>query len=158
MKYLIFSDSHRNTEHMDAVINKEKCDVILHLGDVADDVAHLRRKFFYKTICAVSGNNDGFFKEDPTEIFLEDNGHRMMLCHGHKLSVKTTLERLIHAAKANKCDIAIFGHTHTTCNKTQDGILLVNPGSVGRNGTYAVLKISENDVSVEIKTVNSTEN
>lgn len=56
-------------------------------------------------------------------------------------------------SKANGCDIALFGHTHSTCNKTVDGVLLVNPGSIGRNGTYAVLKISEKDVSVEIKKV-----
>ena len=49
MKYLIFSDSHRNTAPMDEVIQKEECDAVLHLGDVADDVEHLRRKFFYKT-------------------------------------------------------------------------------------------------------------
>ena len=77
MKYLIFSDSHRNTAPMDEVIQKEECDAVLHLGDVADDVEHLRRKFFYKTICAVSGNNDVFFREDPTEVFLEDCGHRI---------------------------------------------------------------------------------
>lgn len=153
MKYLIFSDSHRNTAPMDEVIQKEECDAVLHLGDVADDVEHLRRKFFYKTICAVSGNNDGFFREDPTEVFLEDCGHRIMLCHGHRQSVKTGTDRLVHTAKANVCDIALFGHTHSTCNKTVDGVLLVNPGSIGRNGTYAVLKISEKDVSVEIKTV-----
>lgn len=140
---------------MDAVIRKEECDAVLHLGDVANDVEHLRQKFFYKTICAVSGNNDGFFRDDPTEIFLTDCGHKIMLCHGHRHSVKSSAERLARAAKAEGCDIALFGHTHTTCNTTVDGVLLVNPGSVGRNGTYAVLKISEKCVSVEIKTAAS---
>lgn len=156
MKYLIFSDSHRNTEPMDKVIRKEPCDTVIHLGDVADDAEHLRRFFFHKTVCAVCGNND-FFKTDPTEIILEDCGHRLFLCHGHRQSVKSTLDRLIRTAKENKCDIALFGHTHSVCDKTVDGIHLINPGSIGARGTYAVLNITEKDVSLEIKTVESAE-
>ena len=157
MKYLIFSDSHRNTAPMDAVIRSVSCDAVLHLGDVAEDVEHLRRTFFHKTVCAVCGNNDVFFREDPPKVFLEDYGHRIMLCHGHLHSVKTTSARLINDAKANRCDIVLFGHTHCAVNRTENGVLLVNPGSIGRNGTYAILTITDRVAEAEIKTVDLSE-
>ena len=142
---------------MDAVIRSVSCDAVLHLGDVAEDVEHLRRTFFHKTVCAVCGNNDVFFREDPPKVFLEDHGHRIMLCHGHLHSVKTTSERLINDAKANRCDIVLFGHTHCAVNRTENGILMVNPGSIGRNGTYAILTITGRVAEAEIKTVDLSE-
>ena len=40
----------------------------------------------------------------------------------------------------------LFGHTHQACEISDRGLQLVNPGSVGADGAYAVLDIGRHGV------------
>ena len=46
---------------------------------------------------------------------------------------------------------ALFGHTHVPVNRTEEGVLLLNPGSIGYGGTYALLTEKDGKLSAELK-------
>lgn len=152
MKYLIFSDSHGYVSHMEKIVLKEKPDKILFLGDVASDAADLRMSCFNYSICSVAGNND-FFSSEQREIILCDCGHKIFMTHGHLYHVKHSTDLLVNAAQKKGCDIALFGHTHKDLHETVDGVLLINPGSVTYNRSYAFMTIDENAVNAEIRSL-----
>ena len=55
--------------------------------------------------------------------------------------VKYGLYNLQSAARGYNADIALFGHTHTPVTYYEDGLWLVNPGSI-RNGDFAVVDLT----------------
>ena len=77
-------------------------------------------------------------------------GHGIFFTHGHTLGVKYGTERLVSAARAAGCDIALYGHTHASKVLYEDGMYVVNPGSCAepRDGSksYAVIDIEENGI------------
>ena len=69
--------------------------------------------------------------------------------------VKMDLDDLLIKAKAREADIAVFGHTHIPTIQEEDGVLMVNPGSVylphsGQYPTCAVLTLDGGKRSAEI--------
>jgi len=56
---------------------------------------------------------------------------KILCCHGHKYGVKSTLTRLAAHAKELGCDVALYGHTHRANSEIVDGVLCLNPGSLG---------------------------
>ena len=64
---------------------------------------------------------------------------KILLTHGHYEHVKFGLERLKLKAKLNEADICIFGHTHERYMMVDQGILFINPGSLGDyHRSYAI--------------------
>ena len=57
--------------------------------------------------------------------------------------------KLVENAQAKGCKIAMYGHTHMPLIENEDGILVINPGSLtyprqrGRRPSYAVMQIEE---------------
>ena len=67
-------------------------------------------------------------------------------------------DKLVENAQAKGCKIAMYGHTHMPVIENEDGILVINPGSLtyprqrGRRPSYAVMQIEEGkDPQVEIR-------
>ena len=80
------------------------------------------------------------------------------MTHGHYYGVSMAFDQLADAAKQRGCNAAFFGHIHVPVLEKEDGILLVNPGSLafprqrGRRPSYAVMQIEEGkDPQVEIR-------
>lgn len=119
-------------------------DAIIHLGDIERDVRWLEKNYGQYPIYAVLGNND-FHGGRPYETAVELDGVRLYLCHGHTKGVRRGDEGLIAAAKARDCKAALFGHTHVPADRTEEGILIFNPGSCSlpRGGvpTFGILEI-----------------
>jgi putative phosphoesterase len=91
----------------------------------------------------VQGNNDYGYSLPEADVF-DFGGHRFFISHGHRFSVYYGLQRLIAAALSTNADTALFGHTHVPCFTRENGLFLINPGSVsrprGREGpTFAVV-------------------
>ena len=137
MKILVFSDSHGCTDTMIAIAHKLEKDIshILHLGDNTEDCGLLRRTFPAHTVCGVAGNCD-FVTEDEMSAIIELSGKRIFMTHGHRYSVKHAPYRLLCAAKEREADITLYGHTHIAAITTEDGVLLMNPGSIARPRGY----------------------
>ncbi len=155
MKFLVFSDSHTYTNGMDFAIEKHK-DIrhIIHCGDVEEDVEYL--EYVYgrtHAICAVCGNND-FSRNTPYSRIIPIEGHRIFVSHGHREHVKQTLYTISRAAESEKCDICVFGHTHTQLLQENSGLTLLNPGSIGYfRAEYAILEVKKDSVIVTLEKI-----
>lgn len=152
MRFLVFSDSHKYTNGMDKAIEKHK-DIthIIHCGDMADDCEYLEM-IYGKThsLCFVCGNND-FFSSYPLSRYFKYEGKTAYITHGHKERVKSSMDTLFVAGKKNNADICIYGHTHVQRYENRDGIILLNPGSIGYiREEYAIINIKKDNIDVEL--------
>lgn len=56
---------------------------------------------------------------------------------------------ITNEAADRKLDIVMFGHTHRPCYEVQDGIVVLNPGSLsyprqeGRRPSYMMMELNE---------------
>lgn len=151
-KILLMSDSHGNPENMMQAVAKEAPDMVLFMGDGWRDLQQLKRRYPKLEMHSVVGNCD--WTEGPSELVLEVEGHRILMCHGHRYSVKSSLLSLQLAAHQAEADVVLFGHTHMLFYDWYDGLVIVNPGSIGdprpgASATYALLLIDGEEVKVK---------
>ena len=146
MKILVFSDSHGRMSRMLRVIEEEQPDAVIHLGDMAQDVEDLRAAYPNMPIYAVTGNND-LVAEDPYTRVIALGGIWMFLCHGHTLRVRSSLLALLNSALQEKCSVALYGHTHIEQICEEQGVWIMNPGSIALPAygkpSYLRIKISD---------------
>ena len=151
MKFLLFSDSHGKMDRMVKAVRKNgKVDGIIHLGDCVQDILGLMRDFPGYRYEFVKGNND-WSREYPDEKMIELEGKRIFLTHGHHYNVKYDYQRIILRGKAARADAVFFGHTHQPEEMFSDGMLVLNPGSIGlpswgENPTYCSVEIAEGKI------------
>ncbi|MGI6394092.1 MAG: metallophosphoesterase family protein [bacterium] len=157
MKILIISDTHGN---LPISIEKIGADAVIHAGDVGD------RKFFAKfahieNFFAVAGNTDFYLEGHVPETVCEEIGG-VKIFMVHNLSAP---HRVIMAnyREIKECDpdIVVYGHTHSPDIKEKEGVVYINPGSLGTEGltghkSYAILEIEKSKTaSVKIYDVDS---
>lgn len=148
MKILIVSDTHGEDEQLEEVMTNEMpFDVLVHCGDVEG------REEYIEVIAEcpsyiVAGNMD-YFSDLRAEETFEAGEHRIFVTHGHIYGVSWDLDKLVSAAIARNCDVALFGHIHVPVIEKIDGVLCINPGSLAhprqenRKPSYAVLEIPD---------------
>ncbi|MCL2557100.1 MAG: metallophosphoesterase [Treponema sp.] len=138
-RLLVFSDSHGYAPALKLALawareSGRSPDAVAFLGDGLDDAESAemadRRAGFSCPWHKARGNNDFGFATRDSALF-ELGGSRFFACHGHRHSLYSGLETLAAAARASGANVALFGHTHAPFAKTVDGILLLNPGSIG---------------------------
>jgi len=128
----------------------EAPDIILHLGDNFKDCEAIEQEYPEIMLRSVRGNCDyGFSGLVIDEFTLE--GKRFFMTHGHTFSVKTGISRIIATAIEREVDILLFGHTHIPYESEVDGLMVINPGSIGLGKSYAVLEVENGKVSCEHK-------
>lgn len=151
MRILVTSDSHGNTHALrKAVASQPHAQLILHLGDGAQDVEDLLPEFPERQFIGVRGNND-WFCPLPLEGEITIRQIKIFYTHGHKYNVKYGLYDLIGEARRREANVVLFGHTHTPCLDYDDGLYLMNPGSLfGWDATYGTLDLSEQGVVTNI--------
>ena len=100
----------------------------------------------------------------PKELRLQIDGKTILVTHGTPESVDEHLypdspvERFREIALKTSADVIITGHTHTPMKREVDGVIFMNPGSVGRpvdgdpRAEYAVLSLDP--FSIEFRRVN----
>lgn len=135
MKLLVLSDSHKNTEYMEAAVRQESPDAVIHLGDHFDDAVALQKKVPDAVIYMVLGNCDVFSK-GKSEILLPIENVRILLSHGHQHGVKSGLSKLAFRAVDMGADLVLYGHTHIPDIQELQGITLMNPGQIERHDEY----------------------
>ena len=96
-------------------------DVILHAGDIGKHEV-LDALEAIAPVHAIRGNvdRDPWAHDLPDTLEVELGGRRFLLVHDRK-----SLEELPDA------DIVVSGHSHSPDVREEDGILWVNPGSIG---------------------------
>lgn len=150
----VFSDSHGNLEALKrAISHAGPLDYIIHCGDGCEDLEKVLTGPTPERV-AVGGNCD-FVRSVPTERVIEVLGRSILITHGHKYDVKYNYNRLFYRALELSVNIVVFGHTHEAILIENEGILLMNPGSVGRPNyaqkpSYGLLEIEHNILNYTI--------
>ncbi len=152
-RILVFSDSHGYLDHIREILKKEKPDMIIHLGDCVRDVYELRKEFPEHTIEYVKGNCD--IVQEPEEKLLLIEGKKVLICHGHTYQVKSGYLNIEYGAKEKQADAVLFGHTHQAFYNHHNGLVMLNPGSIGFSvlspASYGWLVIDEDQIKTEVK-------
>lgn len=162
MKLLVFSDSHRaNITDMLALIDEEKPDAVAHLGDLVSDVEDIHFVYPELPVYNVRGNNDWGDDETPNSMVVSVEHVRLFLTHGHLYGVRRNTQRLAEAARAENCQVALYGHTHRAEVHQEDGVLVANPGSISMPYTaqppsYLRLTIQDNMIESELVYLKNT--
>jgi len=151
MKIVVFSDNHRDVRAVERlVLLHPDADRILSLGDSEMREDELSALGIY----GVKGNYP-FEPEFPEELTTVFEGWKTFVAHGHRFGVKNGLYWLSERARAEACDLAFFGHTHTPFLGERDGVVFLNPGSAARprqgSATYAVVEATEPEVRIAIR-------
>ncbi len=153
MRIGIMGDTHGNSFFIQqAVAAADSVDFWLHTGDFYRDAMFLS-SFTGLAVTAVAGNCDGRAEAKPDE-FLEVEGYRIWLTHGHSYGVKLGLNELCEWARRYEADIVVFGHTHQAEILNEAGLLLINPGSAamprhGKKRTIVVLELKPQRTGIQ---------
>lgn len=145
IKLLIFSDSHGKTGAMLEIVEKEKPDEIIHLGDCLRDAETISFVFPDLPVTMVPGNCDGWTNRRDS-LLLERQGVKLLLAHGHQWHVKETSVLALREARAQGADVLLYGHTHRAVCRQEGSVLVLNPGTVGGIGasaSYGVVEIGD---------------
>lgn len=157
MKILIVSDTHGSHRNLEKVLEKVgKIDKLIHLGDVEGGDDYIKAIAGCPTHI-VAGNND-FWSDLPQQDDLFISGHHIFLTHGHYFYVSRDEERLMAEARRRGADIVIYGHIHRPMWHQEEGLLVLNPGSIafprqqGRRPSYMIMEISDaGEVNVKLE-------
>lgn len=147
MKVLLVSDTHGRGGALREVIELENPQYLCHMGDV-EGMEDEIRAMSPCPAAIIAGNND-FFTDLKDELFLELEGFRIMMTHGHNYYISLGPERLKERARSVGADIALFGHTHRPYLEEDEGLFLANPGSLAyprqekRLPSYIVLQLQK---------------
>jgi hypothetical protein len=152
MKLLVFSDSHGTVSAMVDAALEEKPDEILFLGDCWSDFCHLKSALPELPMEGVPGNCD-YQPAEALERILIVEGKRIFFCHGHTRRVKQGEGALIAQGHRMGADIALYGHTHIPKLDEDNGMWVMNPGSLSRYGkqTYGIIQITQGKITCAIQ-------
>ena len=170
MRILIVSDSHGNNGPLKSAIEKERPDMLIHLGDSEYSRSEIAGwAGAPKTPCVFLKGNCDVYHNDSAPVrdvsVFELKGHRFYCTHGHLQHVNYGLLTLSLYAHENDCDICLFGHTHVPYDSFGDAVSdfnrfydngpcdtsgprILNPGSISlpRGGSkrgYMIMEMEE---------------
>lgn len=145
MRILVFSDSHGSTSGMrDALVDHPEADMIIHLGDGERDLGNLSEFIGNRRVVQVCGNCD-YYSQLPQNEMVEVMGRKIFCSHGHTEFVKHGTQYFMEKAKSLGARIALYGHTHESVTAYDDGLYVMNPGSI-RMGEYGAVDIGPSGI------------
>lgn len=146
MRIVVTSDSHRASGNLFDIVemHMKDTDLFINLGDGEDEVDDLALAYPNLKIERVSGNCD-WRAEFPLYKTITAGGKRIFFSHGHPFRVKFGYEEIIRAAREEKADICLFGHTHNQFADYIDGLYVMNPGATA-NGKYGMVDITSSGI------------
>lgn len=132
MRIVVFSDSHGLWQPMQRVIEQQKeAKLFIHLGDGLTEFKEIMAQYPNREYWCVRGNCDFSAQEELTvSSWVKDV--KLLLTHGHHWSVKVGLEELKEEARQRQAKILLYGHSHVAQASYEDGLYILNPGSISR--------------------------
>lgn len=148
---ILCSDNHGDRASLEYIRSKHPdADLFVHLGD--SEMSEDEMKDF---IC-VKGNHDYYPNGTiPDHKIIETAGHRIYLCHGHMdMLIYYHFDVMARYAKKQNCDIVFFGHMHICQDISEEGVRLLNPGSLAysrnRSGkSYMIVSLTPDTIDAQ---------
>lgn len=139
--FIVISDTHGAKDKLKSLLGVfNAADALIFLGDGLCDLSVIENELTVPLI-KVRGNCD--LKAAERERVLEIGNHRFLLTHGDAYGVKRERLGLYYRALELKCDYALYGHTHLPEIEVEQGVTLINPGTLRSgpflNGSYCVV-------------------
>lgn len=145
IRILTVSDTHGSCYTLGRVLDRHPdAHSLLHLGDGAADMEELLPTCRIP-VYQVAGNCD-FCAHHPAEQEIRIGGAVLFFTHGHGYSVKSGIGRLEVEARRRGANVALFGHTHEPLCRYENGLYLINPGSLRFGGSYAIIDITDRGI------------
>ncbi len=142
MKLLVISDVHGRRDAVERVLAQHgDAATVIFLGDGLREVEDVADSHPQRSFLTVPGNCD-FAALQPAARLEILGGKRFFITHGHKYNVKYGLYTLELAARERQADVVLFGHTHVPLEDYADGLYMLNPGSLGYEGSYGLVDVS----------------
>ncbi|QQO10410.1 metallophosphoesterase family protein [Breznakiella homolactica] len=149
----VISDTHGNIPALAAALSwgkKHRVDRLAFLGDGIGDVPLAAEQTGFNIPWTMVRGNGDFDAAVPYAETVEFAGHTFFLSHGHLSGVSNGMEILTAVAKSAGADAALFGHTHIPYWEEIEGILVLNPGSVGNprsilGASFATIECPKNE-------------
>ena len=159
MRILIVSDTHRKNDiYVDLCRRYAPLDMVIHCGDI-EGSEYIISEAARCPVKMVAGNND-FFSDNPRDEEFYIGKYKIWLTHGHHYYVSMDNEILKDEAKSRGIDIVIYGHTHKPVIEHDNGLYVINPGSLTyprqdeRKPSYIIMDIDESgEVNFQLKYV-----
>ncbi|MCC8073318.1 MAG: YfcE family phosphodiesterase [Clostridiales bacterium] len=141
MRIIVISDSHRAKGNLFEIVEKHmnSSDLFIFLGDGEDDFDSVLALYPDLKYERVAGNCD-WYSTYPLYKSIKANGKTIFFSHGHPFHVKFGYDEIIREARSVKADICLFGHTHNQYTNYDNGLYIMNPGSVA-DGRYGIIDI-----------------
>ena len=151
MRILVVSDTHGDDWALRrAVAEQPEAKLVFHLGDGVEEALTVAEENPRRTFLIVRGNNDWRAGRSVPETGVYTAAEkRIFYTHGHRYDAKAGLYRLIGAAREQQADILLFGHTHAAMTDYDDGLYILNPGSLayGHPG-YGIIDITDAGIAM----------
>lgn len=142
MRILVTSDSHGDEYALlQAIRSQPTASAVIHLGDGVREAENAAERFPDLAFYQVRGNCDFGAGDLPLARRETLGGRRLFLTHGHMYEVKYDIYRAVCAAREQEAHMLLFGHTHQPLSTYEDGLYILNPGSL-HSGRYAFIDIS----------------
>ncbi len=148
MRILVVSDTHGSADNLRrAILAQPKAEIVIHLGDGEQETNLVKAGFPEKMFLQVRGNCDwGSSLPETGDYTVEaENASpcRIFYTHGHLYGVKSGLYTVQCAARERKANVLLFGHTHMSCVDYDDGLYIMNPGTLrGWQASYGTLDVT----------------
>jgi putative phosphoesterase len=134
MKIFVFADTHGNIDGIDLVVSMSRPDLIIHLGDLADDALKIQNKYPDIEMIVLRGNADtdnAFPKERHIAVFNKNIylTHGDHFSHGEGVTRSAPESEIVTYALQHNIDIVLCGHVHIPILSFERGVFVMNPGS-----------------------------
>ncbi|SKA05694.1 hypothetical protein SAMN02745116_02262 [Pilibacter termitis] len=127
MKFLVVSDSHGKREILEEIVEiwQGKVDALFHCGD--SELASNDKLWEHFSI--VGGNMDFDSGYKNTQVVKLGN-ETIFETHGHLYGINFHFDRLLYAGEEVGASVILYGHLHKISCEMNNGVLLLNPGSI----------------------------
>jgi putative phosphoesterase len=149
MRVLVLSDSHGRAGLLyEAVEAEPTAAAVIFLGDGLREAEEVELAYPDRRFFLVCGNCDmgalsvGAVREERL------GGVPFLMTHGHLFHVKTDIGALKREALARGAQVVLYGHTHVPDTRYENGLYLLNPGSIAHRGTYGVVDIEAGRIRI----------
>jgi len=137
MKILVVSDSQGSIGSILTALDREKPDVLIHLGNGIKDLADVK---FDGQIYASLGKTD-FNLKIPKAGKVSHNNCEILYTYGQDLDIVNGYDKLYEFALTQGADVVLFGQTEHVELFEHEGIIFANPGDIRdpKTGSYLTI-------------------